>query len=177
MHDPVTTSYLRYQPMLVLWLRSSFPGACPELAVDATQDTYVVALERPELFERALSRSEGDLRRLLRTVAWRRMRAMICRGARRLEQEALGDELPALAVPPGQEHAAGLGERVRWLMESATRAYGGERGPALRLALEEKVLTGSPDQELARKHEIPREYLNRAKRHVQRGVWDVALCA
>ena len=45
--------------------------------------------------------------------------------------------------------------------------FGGSKTTELEAALRDKLLSGAPDTRLAARHDVPREYLNRAKRWLQ----------
>ncbi len=162
-------------PRLIRGLCRAFPQVCPALAVDAVWDAYAIALQRPTSFERALARGPRDLYRLFRKVSWRQLRGHTRRHATRCEEGK--DSLEGFGQSPGQELAAGYPQRLGALLDEASLRFGGERAGALRGALEDRVLSGDPDAEVAARWDLPREYLNRAKRHVQRGLWDATLGA
>lgn len=170
----LATAFLSLVPRLVRGLCRAFPHVCPALVADAVWDAYAAALQRPASFEVALARGPRDLYRLFRKVGWRRLRGHLRRLSTRHEEGR--DTLEDFGRVAGQELAAGFPGRLGALLEEASARYGGERAEALRGALEDRVLSGDPDAEVAARWDLPREYLNRAKRHVQRGLWDATLC-
>ncbi len=165
--------FLSLVSRLVRSLCRAFPRVCPALVADAVWDAYAAALQRPATFELALSRGPRDLFRLFRKVAWRRLRGHLRRLATRHEEGR--ETLEDFGRAGGQEVAAAFPRRLEALLVEASARYGGERPEVLRAALEDRVLSGDPDAEVALRWDLPREYVNRAKRHVQRGLWDAAL--
>lgn len=166
-------TFLSLVPRLVRGLCRAYPCLCSSLVTDAVWDAYAAAQARPERFLEALARGQRDLYRMFRKVAWRRLRGHVRRHSTRWE--IADDAVERHSLPAGQELAAGYPERLDALLDEASRRYGGERVGALRGALEDRVLSGDADADVAARWDLPREYLNRAKRHVQRGLWDAAL--
>jgi len=155
---------------LLRYLQSRFPRVAPELLEDAAHDACLDALERSKAFEAAWSRGgEPEVYALFRCVAWRKVRGNLRQTRRRDELHQL---LPVQAsTTPGQEHLVRLVDRVEGLIIEAVTRFGGSRKEALRQALVHKLLTGEPDRSVALLYEVPREYLNRAKRFFQDNLW------
>jgi len=148
-------------------LRKSFPTTGDERIEDALQSAVVSALASPAAFERAwLADGAESVRRLYRVVAWRQMRAMYRRHANRLE---LGWDLsrPLGSRPAGQELAVGLSRGFSAAIEVAVAHAGGAQPDKVRAALLDKLESGDPDTVVSKRHDVRREYLNRAKRCFQ----------
>lgn len=175
MPHPVCHTFLTLVPRLVRALRAAFPSVSLEMVEDAVWGAILPALERPALYDAALAAGEEDLYRLFRCVAWRDLRGALRRHGARLELGVSDETLQAFGLPAGQEVAAGYALRVQELLDDAVDAFGADRPERLRDALEDKVLTGDSDTEIAARHGLRREHVNRAKRYVQRGLWDAAL--
>lgn len=159
--------YRQHAATLRAWLTQRYPRADHGLVEDAVAESFVQALERPAAFLRAAQSSgETGLRRLLRVVAWRNLRAHFRKKARR--QERTGMELvePQDALTP-QHFVSGrqTASRVLALVDVAAARFGGTHAEALRTALHDR-LGGGTDTEAARAHGVPREYVNRAKRWI-----------
>lgn len=160
----VEQTYRQYGAPLRLWLHKCYPRTDHALVEDAVSESFVHALERPELFTRAMQRGgETALRQLFRLIAWRNLRGHLRRKAWRLERTGVDSAEPLDAITPqqlvsGRETAT----RVFELVEVAATRFGGSRSAALRTALHER-LAGGTDTEVARAHGVPREYVNRAK--------------
>lgn len=165
--------YLTWIPRLVRALRRDFPAASAEAIEDAVSEAWLACQQRPAPFLAAEARSHRRLYGLFRCVAWRALRGALRRhGAR---HELADPAFEAYAAPEGQELAAGFAERLPRLMDEATRSGDPVSQRRLRAALEDKVLSGDTDVEIAARHGVARESLNRAKRRLQRGLWDGAM--
>lgn len=160
-------TYARWRPRLHAWLRKAFPKAGRALIEDAVNDAFVVALERPARFAQAYRQGRGLA--LLRRVAWRQLRAYFRRKSSQCE--LAGEEHIAHANAPAALSPAALLSsyqevtRTFTLVDEAADQFGGKQAPALRAALHMR-LAGSTDTEAAKAHNVPREYVNRAKRWI-----------
>ncbi len=172
MHETITTTFVHQRTDLHRYLRFRFPYLTAEQIEDTTAAAYVDALERPEAFEQRLEQSGlSGLTALFRCVVWRKARGHL----RRLssQRERLVCELPVVSVPPGQEVAQCFSGRFETLLRQAASLFGAVNHAPLQQALEDKFATGDSDTAVAARHSLPREYLNQAKRHVQRGLEEV----
>lgn len=159
--------YLTFAPDLHRFLRRSFADLCESRIEDAVADTYVVALSDPQLIARAWeSGGEAQARGLLRTIGWRCARAQRCRGAMAFERP----DADLLAETPGedggQEAQAELSLHLGAALKDAADRVCPSASPRLVDALIDRFLSGDPDTVVARRHEVPREYITRARRHL-----------
>lgn len=163
----ITLFYSKNRRATHRYLRRRFPVLDDASVHDAVQDAFLDALLRPDAFELAHRRGgEVELARLFRCVAWRKARG-------ELRRRAASQKLPALpmAAPPGQIFAPRLAG-LRELVAQAAHRFGHGRTTQLRRALEHKLWSGESDRQVADQFRVPREYLNRAKRFVQTGLFD-----
>lgn len=159
--------YRQHAAQLRVWLGQRYPRADHGLVEDAVSESFAQALEHPAAFLRARdSGGDAGLRRLLRVVAWRNLRAHFRKKARRWERTGVALAEPQDALTP-QHIVSGrqTATRVLDLVDVAASRFGGGQPEALRTALHER-LTGGTDTEAARAHGVPREYVNRAKRWI-----------
>lgn len=162
----------RHTPSIARWLRRAFPRACPSHIEDAMADAFADAVARPAPFVRAWQRGgEAALLRFFQTVAWRHLRGHFRKRASRCEIP-MGQSLGMLLDsrdPPCTPYAIAAGRELEAmalrLLDEAAERFGGGRPQALRAALSAR-LCGGTDTEVARAHQVPREYVNRAKRWI-----------
>lgn len=147
------------------YLRSRFPGVPPEQLEDAVQAVFVDMLEKPEPFLRALRQGESRWRGLAYTAAWR-----VVRGE--LRRHSAWRELGGLAVESG---SGGAGQEA-WVLlcvdvpraiADAARACSASHHAPLYNALVDVMVHGHTDTAAAKRHGVPREYVNRARRAAQ----------
>ena len=161
--------YRQHHAPVTRWLQRKFPGVTFAEVQDAVADTFTEALERPQAFVQADSRGgRPELVRLLRQVAWRRLRGLRRRKAARYERLGLDDnhlerrhEITPMVEVSGRETL----RRALVLVDEAAQRFGGTHAQALRQALRLRF-TGGTDTEAARACGVPREYVNRAKRWI-----------
>jgi len=162
MSAPILAFYREHHRALLGYLRRRFPVLDEASVHDAVQDAFLDALCKPEAFDRAHQKGgDAELARLVRCVAWRK-----ARGELRQWRSVVRGAQPAASCPPGQLHGQAL-YRLRELIDRAVDRFGHSKRTELRRALEHKLWSGEPDRQVAREFQIPREYLNRAKRFVQ----------
>lgn len=162
------TLYRQHHLALQRRLHKGFPRADQGLVEDAVASAFEDALVRPDPFVAAWQRG-GDARLLIlfNQVAWRHLRGHYRKKSSQCELPALhavsepGDRITPYDFAAGREVAA----LVRDLIDEAARQFGGSHERALRQALHAR-LEGGSDTEVARRHHVPREYLNRAKRWI-----------
>lgn len=159
------------------WLVQCFPGACPGEVADAWQAVALDVLEHPSRYEAAwLSDGDRALGRLLTTVAWRVLRGEHRRVARRRARGSM--RLAAqITVSAGQEHYFALRHELDGVIGAAAARYGAGRPELLERALLERLCEAAPDTEIAARHNLRREPLNRARRVVEAELLDGLLGA
>lgn len=173
MRPEVTHALMNRRPQLRSHLRRSFPRFSDEDLDDAASEALLDAVRRPALFEQAWERGgERGLYRLYRCVAWRKLRGQWRRKERRVAGPALAPQDLRLGRAAGQELSAALDVNISRAMDEAVCRFGGLHPERLRAALVERFLSGDPDIEIARRHGVSRESLNKAKRFIQdRVIW------
>lgn len=167
--------YVQVMPWLRRYVQGHFPRLCASAVEDAAQEAFVCALEHPERFARAWA--EGGIVRvegLCRTIAWRAARGRLARHASRREVGGDALELVRQTRPPGQELVAECRLRLDRVMDEALARHAAACPAQVRAAVIDRVLTGDPDTEVARRHGVRREYLNRVRRDLERGLWEAA---
>lgn len=153
-------------------LRRSFPRAGEERIDDAMQAAALAAVAAPESFERAWGRGGGPaVARLVKVVAWRELRALYRKQSTRREG-ALPVGRPLGSRPAGQELVVDILRGLEPAMEHAAASAGADDVSAVRDALVDKLRSGDPDTVVSRRCGVRREYLNRAKRHLQAALRD-----
>ena len=161
MLDNLPEIYQQHWVQLWRYLRRRFSPIDDEGLRDIVQDAFLEVVRTPDRFEEALNRGGDDeLVRLIRCVAWRKARAAI------RQRRPTAVPLVPVSAPPGQHHAWAL-SRLDTLIREAARRFGHRKQRALKSALEHKLWTGEADLKVALQFQVPREYLNRAKRFVQ----------
>jgi hypothetical protein len=154
------------------WLERCFPAAGPGQLEDAWQAAALDVLEHPQRYQRAWERDgEAGLARYLSTVAWRGLRGALRRKAHREER---GDLRLAALIPVsgGQEHYLSLRHELGPVIAAAAAQFGGPGAAQLEAALLERLCGGAPDTEVAARHGLRREPLNRARRRVEAELLD-----
>ncbi|MBL8617103.1 MAG: hypothetical protein JNM72_15950 [Deltaproteobacteria bacterium] len=149
------------------WLLQRFPQACPSEIADAWQAAALDVLEHPARYEAAWAGDgERGLGRLLTTVAWRALRGEHRRVARRRARGSM--RLAAqITVTAGQEHYFAMRHELDGVIGAAAARYGAGRPDLLERALLERLCEAAPDTEIAARHNLRREPLNRARRVVE----------
>ncbi len=167
---------LTHRPALRRKLRAAFPRVCEARVEDALQAAFLALFERPDRAERAQARGgEAEVVRLAGTIAWRHLRGELRRHGHRNELGGL--ELgPLQPVDPGQERALMLRRELPAWIAAGARAAGARDHAAVMAALEDRLASGDTDGEVAARRGVRREYINRARRHVEARV-DEALGA
>lgn len=174
-HPSVAELYRAVMPWLGAYVQRHFPRVCPSLAEDAAQEAFLCALEHPERFERAwleggMPRVEG----LCRTIAWRSARGRLARHGTRREVGGEALQLLAAMRPPGQELVAEARLRLDAMLDAAVARHAPACAPQVRAAVVDRVMSGDSDSLVAHRHGVRREYLNRARREVERGLLEAA---
>lgn len=175
--DPSLLSdvYRRWSPHLVGRLRRHYPTSCPSLVADAVHDAFVEVLRRPSsAAQRWRDQGEVGVVHLLALIGWRKLRAHWRRKAHRVELGVPCWTLVPAAVDAGQETVVGLLRRLGPALDLAVSRCGAADPAPVRAALEDKLRTGDPDTVVAKRHGVRREYLNRAKRHLEADLLGVA---
>lgn len=162
MHVALAVHQLR--PYLVTAVRLRYPALCRSRAEDAASDVVALAVQDPLRFEAALARDGREgLRRLAACAARRAARDQVRRRSARYEVGVpFGD--PSAACAPGQEVVAALPRDLVAAFGGMARRIAPTQQAALVAALLDKLETGAADTDLALKHGVRREYLNRAWR-------------
>ncbi|MCK6505577.1 hypothetical protein L6R53_19630 [Myxococcota bacterium] len=175
LHLDLSTLYAEVMPWLCRYVQARFPGLCPSAVEDAAQEAFLCALEHPERFARALA--EGGPARvdgLCRTIAWRAARGRLARHATRREVGGDALALARTARPAGQELVAECRLRLDRLLEDALARHAPACAATVRLAVVDRVFSGDPETVVARRHGVRREYVNRVRRDLERGLWEAA---
>lgn len=160
--------YRSLLPGLLRYLRFHFPRVCGGSHEDAAQEAFVAALRFPERIEEA--RLRGGLpavERLCRTIAWRAARARLVRGSARREVGGQALEAGEVAYWGGQEWSAELCLHLEPRLRAAAATVAPVHAASLQVALRERLTEGGSDTEVAARHGLRREYLNRARRQVE----------
>lgn len=168
-----TALYRKHQASLVCTLQGRYRSTCPGRVEDAVEDAFTAVLASPSLGARLNTADERESWRLLYQIAWRGLRGQRRRRAFH-DERPLGDEELELASPAWREHSpesaaitADLSRRVLTLIPGAAMAHGKGHADRVALALRARLEDGLDDGEAARAFGVPREYVNRAKRHLQ----------
>lgn len=149
-------------------IQRAFPRADTALVEDAVGSAFHDAVERPAAFLAAWQHG-GRVRllSLLQQVAWRHLRGHFRKKSSKCElatatpaREACDASTPYTVAASRETEA-----QVLRLVDEAAERFGGGQPQALRQALHAR-LGGGTDTEVARRHCVPREYVNRAKRWI-----------
>lgn len=161
--------YLQLASALRRTLSARFPRLCVGRVEDAVSDTFVIAAASPELIGNAFAKGGvAHVQSLLHLIAWRCARATVCRGAGARETPC--DELPeptAWRAPP-QEILADLHLHLASVVQDCSREVCAKHADALAQALLDRLASGQEDAVVAKRHGVPREYLNQARRGAAR---------
>lgn len=154
MNDPMADQFFNAHARLSRLLGRSFPDASDQEVEDALSDAFEVMYSRP-------APVVGSVAGLLYTIAWRRLRGVFRRHARRLNQSMLSVDEPSLRREAPQDVVLSASRWVRHF-EGAIAEHGKTQADPLRRALLDKMETGDPDGEVAARHGLTRARLNRA---------------
>jgi hypothetical protein len=91
-------------------------------------------------------------------------------------REVGGDalELARSARPPGQELVAECRLRLDRMLDEAVARHAPACAGPVREAVIDRVLSGDADTTVAARHKVRREYINRVRRDLERGLWGAA---
>ena len=165
-HHVIEARYATRRSAVVCYLRSRFPRVGEAQLDDAVSEAFVDLLRQRADVQAAWEQGGPDrVERLLRVVAWRKLRGERRRASSRCELAV--EDLSTLrrSSPAGQT----LGAAMMHLDRSIDRAVPEANTrpsqlPAVRAALLDKLETHDSDGTVAARHGIRREHLNRAKR-------------
>ena len=152
---------------LLAGLRRRFPGLGAELVEDAVQGAAAELLHSPTVLPGAWSRGGGaEIRRVLVVAGWRGCLRHLKgpRATRELLQEEHCPEGVFSEHPEALMIALEMQQAMRTATRQAARRFGGRKADALADALEERLGSDETDAEVAARHGLSRETLNRAKR-------------
>lgn len=150
---------------LVSGLARRFPGLCAGQVEDAVQNATLSLLRSPRSLPSAWDRAgPAGVERALVVASWRACLRTLRRGPARHEI-ALPHAGEALVLEDPEALLLSLeaGRRLDELLGSAARRFGGRRPEALRAALRERLGGAGTDGEVASRHGLTRERLNRAR--------------
>lgn len=175
LHLDLASLYADVMPWLRRYVQGHFPRLCPAAVEDAAQEAFLCALEHPERFSRAWAEG-GQVRvdGLCRTIAWRAARGRLVRHATRREVGGDALELARSARPPGQELVAECRLRLDRMLDEAVARHAPACAGPVREAVIDRVLSGDADTTVAARHKVRREYINRVRRDLERGLWGAA---
>lgn len=152
---------------LIAGLRRRFTGLDPELVDDAVQTAAVELLRSPAVLPSAWARGGvAEIRRVLVVASWRGcLRQLRCpRATRELLQEEDSPQGVFAEHPEALLIAAEMRRAMRRVTRQAARQFGGRKADALVHALDERLGSDETDAQVAARHGLSRETLNRAKR-------------
>lgn len=153
-------------------VQSAFPGVCPGLVDEACQETLATAWVHRDRWE-AVWRAHGDERlvRWFRLVLWRQVRGWWRQhGRRAVDATELAERVGQ--VMPAQDVLIRIRCDLGVSLGRAVEAAGGGDGERLRAAVIDGLENDRADTELAERHGVRREYVNRARNALRREVWE-----
>lgn len=168
-HEALTTletlCHPRVRPRLIGALKRRFPGLGDEAVDDALQAaSFDIWRSRTVLDEAWQRGGEREVLRVLMVASWRAASRQITRGAGRWEIALESPPEPRQDATPEEElMAAELLAALPALTRVAARRYGGTKPGRLAEALEDRLHGLETDTQVAARHGVPRECLNRAK--------------
>ncbi len=161
--------YCERAPWIQHWVQRCFPRTCASLVADAVADAFTDALALDgSLFNVWRSRGKTELALGIRQAAWRHLRGHLRKHSTRCEiamphlPDTVGVSTPESLYATRETLAL-----MASLIDEAAIRYGGRHRHSLRTALRARF-TGYTDVEAARGHQLPREYVNRARRWIVR---------
>ncbi|MCB9763081.1 MAG: hypothetical protein H6739_24990 [Alphaproteobacteria bacterium] len=156
-------------------VRHHFPNACRGQVEDAVSAAFLAAMTHPDRFARALAEGGEDrVLGLFRVVAWRAMRAWWRRGARRHERLDADASAMLGACPAGQQASAVLHLDVATAIQDAAVLCCRSDSARICAAVADRLASGDTDTDVARRHGVRREYVNRVRREVARELLEAA---
>lgn len=163
--DDFVQMYMQIRPALVRSMRRSFAGAPDEEVADAVSEAFCDLLSKPSALKRYTSWGRKQLRSILYRAAWCELRGRYRRSASR--NEVYGLALEASDWVPPLDEALHVRREVSRSIPVAAEACGYGYKEQLLHALELRVYEEMSDSEAARVAGLPREYVNRGKRHLR----------
>lgn len=149
-------------------LRGAFPRASGPDLDDAVQHAFLEAIEHTDAFNDALEVDGDQGLRWLVMVAWRFLRGEFRRLGVKMradlpDHDAFPDARPSAVTVLESREAL---DRVETLLDRAAALHGPACQQGLRDALLARICEEDTDANAARRHGVPREYVNRARRWI-----------
>lgn len=155
-------------------VQSSFSGVCRSVIDESCQETLLHVWANRARWERVWhEHGEERLVRWFRLALWRRVRGWWRdHGRRAADVGPAGLAERVGMVSPAQDALLRVRRDLPGAVDRAARTAGGGDAAAVRAALWDGLATDAPDTELALRHGLRREYVNRARNALWREVWE-----
>lgn len=170
---PYFRALVRLSPAVGRAVAGRFPGVCPGVVEEASQEVLLAAwLERPRWEAVWEEHGEGRLRARLQLAVWRQVRGWWRRHGRRSVGMREGTERPVtVRVEAGQEVLVRVHQDFGVALQRAVAVAGAANAEVVRAAVLDGLGSELSESALAERHGTRREYLNRARNALWREVW------
>ena len=156
----VTELFRRFHRPLLQFLRRCYPGVPSDWREDAVSSAFEVILLRPSMvYDAWRAGGASHVARRLQLIAWRQLRAI-----NRKSWPLVAMPLPDLAGDTGMSRCDWISGRLEASLVRVARRVCAARHEALVAALVDRLTSGDGDAEVAARHQLRREYINRARR-------------
>lgn len=172
----VTLSFLDARPRLLRRLGRAFPTTCPGRVEDSVHEGLAIALSycaeaESCVHRRWRERGAAGLVDLIYQFAWRHLRGEHRRKSNRVEVNM--KEVPERAHrddPEARLQAAQTATRVGELIPKAAQQFARRHALKLSEALEDRLVSGDTDKDVAERHDVHRSSLCRCRNWLQEAV-------
>lgn len=167
--NPVLNAFIVAQPKLLRHVQRSFPGLCCGHAEDAVSAVSEDVLTHPATYEQVHDpQNPNKLYGMFKCVAWCAARGTVRRRSFSAERGLLHEEEVQVGYDGTQHLSLALSRDLIRLVYAVAYEISPRRANDLAIAVLDLLANGGTDGEVAERHNLPREYLNRAKRRVLR---------
>lgn len=167
--NPVLNAFIAARPRLLRHVQRSFPGLCCGHAEDAVSAVSLAMVMNPTTFLLVYDpKNPKKLFGLLKRVAWRAARGTVRRRSFSAERGFVHEDDVSLGLEAAQTLSLALRRDLERIVREAAQETSPPQSDRISAAVLDQLHGGGTDGEVAERHKLPREYLNRAKQRVIR---------
>lgn len=167
--SPVFSDYVRAKPKLERYVQAKFPRLCRGHVEDAVSAVGLALVMNPTTFQMLHNlKDPSRLLGLFKRVAWRAARATVRRRAYSAERAFEHEDDVHLGLDAAQPLTLALRRDLEKIVREAATETSPPQTERLAAAVMDQLYGGGTDGEVAERHGVRREYVNRARQQVTR---------
>ncbi len=165
----VFSAFVQAQPKLERYVQTKFPLLCRGHIEDAVSAVGVALVSNPTYFQMIYDpKDPSRLLGLFKRVAWRAARATTRRRAYSAERAFEHEDDVHLGLDAAQPLTLALRRDLEAVLREACTQASAPQTERLVVAVTDQLFGGGTDGEVAERHGVRREYVNRARQQVTR---------